>query len=218
MLVIKSNEKWRTCIDFTNLNKACPKDNFPLPRIDQLVDLVVGHELLSFMDAYSKYNQILMYEPNEEHTSFITNWGLYAYKVMPFGLKNAGTTYQRLVNMMFKNLIGRSMEVYMDNMLVKSKMAGDHVKHLKHVQHSMEVLDAQPPKVCLWGRVVRLGKFLCFMVNQRGIEANPKKIKALLEMSTSKKPKEVMSLVGRAITLSLFVSRVTDRCSPFLTC
>ena len=105
----------------------------------------------------------------------------------------------------------------MDNMLVKSKMAGDHAKHLKHVQHSMEVLDAQPPKVCLWGRV-RSGKFLRFMVNQRGIEANPKKIKALLEMSTSKKPKEVMSLAGRAITLSLFVSRVTDRCSPFLMC
>ena len=72
-----------------NLNKACTKDSFPLPRIDQLVNAMVGHELLSFIDAYSGYNQILMYEPDEKHTSFITDRGLYYYKAMPFGLKNA---------------------------------------------------------------------------------------------------------------------------------
>ena len=76
-----------------NLNKACPKDSFPLPRIDQLVDAIAGHELLSFMDAYSGYNQIPMYEPDEEHTSFIIDLGFYCYKAMPFGLKNAGSTY-----------------------------------------------------------------------------------------------------------------------------
>ena len=84
---------------------------------------MAGHELLSFMDAYSGYNQISMYEPDEEHTSFITDWGLHCYKVMPFDLKNAGATYHRLVNMMFKDLIGKSIEVYMDDMLVKSKVA-----------------------------------------------------------------------------------------------
>ena len=110
------------CIDFTNLNKACPKYSFPLSRIDQLVDATIGHELLSFMDTYSGYNQILIYEPNEEHTSFITNRGLYYYKEIPFSLKNAGATYQRLVNGMFKNLMGKSMKVYMDDMLVKSKI------------------------------------------------------------------------------------------------
>ena len=88
VLVIKPNGKWRTCIDFTNLNKACPKDSFPLPRIDQLVDAMGGHELLSFMDVYFGYNQILMYELDEEHISFITDQGLYCYKSMPFGLKN----------------------------------------------------------------------------------------------------------------------------------
>ncbi|KAL5545378.1 hypothetical protein UlMin_005065 [Ulmus minor] len=83
----------RVCVDFTDLNKACPKDNFPLPRIDQLVDAMAGHELLSFMDAYSGYNQIRMHQPDQEHTAFLTDQGLYCYKVMPFGLKNAGATY-----------------------------------------------------------------------------------------------------------------------------
>ena len=102
VLVKKPNGKWRTCVDFTDLNRACPKDSFPLPRIDQLVDATAGHALLSFMDAYSGYNQIPMYEPDQEHTSFIIDRGLYCYIGMPFGLINAGATYQRLVNMMFK--------------------------------------------------------------------------------------------------------------------
>ena len=81
------------CIDFTNLKKACLKDNFPLSRIDQLVDGTAEHKLLSFMDAYLRYNHISIYELDEEHTSFITNRGLYCYKAIPFGLKNAGVTY-----------------------------------------------------------------------------------------------------------------------------
>ena len=121
VLVKKPNRKWRTCVDFTNLNKVCPKDSFPLPRINQLVDATSGHALLSFMDAYSAYNQIPMHAPDQEHTSFITDRGLYCYKVMSFGLKNVGATYQRLINMMFKEQIGKTMEVYVDHMLVKTK-------------------------------------------------------------------------------------------------
>ena len=93
VLVKKANEKWRMCVDFTDLNKACSKDNFPLPRIDQLVDSTVGHKLLTFMDAFSGYNQIKMAEEDQEKTTFITSQGLYCYRVMPFGLKNAGDTY-----------------------------------------------------------------------------------------------------------------------------
>ena len=102
VLVKKPNGKWRTCIDFTDLNKACPKDSFPLPRIDQLVDATLGHALLSFVDAYSGYNQIPMHILDQKHSSFVTDCELYCYKVMSFGLKNARVTYQRLVNMMFK--------------------------------------------------------------------------------------------------------------------
>ncbi|XP_022895221.1 uncharacterized protein LOC111409401 [Olea europaea var. sylvestris] len=132
VLVKKHNGKWRVCINFTNLNRACPKDSFPLPRIDQLADSTAGHELLSFMDAYSGYNQIPMHPTDEEHTSFITDQGLYCYRMMHFGLKNAGATYQRLVNKMFTDLIGKTMEVYVDNMLVKSLEAENHVAHLNN--------------------------------------------------------------------------------------
>jgi hypothetical protein len=120
VLVKKTTGKWRMCVDFTNLNKACPKDSFPFPWIDLLVDSTSGHELLTFMDAFSGYNQIHMNEIDQEKTSFITDRGLYCYKMMPFGLKNAGATYQMLVNKMFRDQIGRNVEVYVDDMLVKS--------------------------------------------------------------------------------------------------
>ena len=129
VLVKKAYGKWRMCMDFTDLNKTCSKDSFPLPRIDQLVDSTAG--LLMFMDAFSGYNQIKMAEEDQEKTTFITSQGLYCYKVMPFGLKNAGTTYQRLVNKMFSKWIERNMEVYVDDMLVKSKEELTHLDDLK---------------------------------------------------------------------------------------
>ena len=92
VLVKKENGKWRLCIDVTDVNRACPKDSFPLPRIDLIVDATAGHELLSFMDAFSGYNQIKMDTSDQEKTSFVTGQGTYYYQVMPFGLKNAGAT------------------------------------------------------------------------------------------------------------------------------
>ena len=121
------------CVDFTNLNKTCPKESFPLPRIDQLVDSITGHKLLTFMDAFSGYNRIRMAEEDQEKTSFITSQGLYCYKVMPFGLKNAGATYQRLVNKMFSKQIDRNMEVYVDDMLVKSREELAHLDDRKEM-------------------------------------------------------------------------------------
>lgn len=115
VLVKKHNSKWRVCVDFSNLNQACPKDSFSLPRIDQLVDVIAGHKLLSFMDTYSGYNQISMHPSYEENTLFITDRGLYYYKLMPFNLKNVGATYQRLVNRIFADLIGKMMKVYVED-------------------------------------------------------------------------------------------------------
>ena len=94
VLVKKPNGKWKAYVDFIDLNKACLKDSFSLPRIDQLVDATLVHQLLSFMDAYSGYNQVTMHVLDQEHTSFIMDHYLYYYKVMPFGFKNARATYQ----------------------------------------------------------------------------------------------------------------------------
>ena len=100
-MVKKVSGKWRMYVDFVNLNRACPKDSYPFPRVDVLVDSTTQHQSLSFMDAFSGYNQIRMDETDQEKTSFVTSQGLFCYKVMPFGLKNASVTYQRLMNKMF---------------------------------------------------------------------------------------------------------------------
>ena len=120
VMVKKANGKWRMCVDFTDLNRACSKDSYPLLQIDNLVDSTTRHELLSFMDVFSSYNQIRMEETNQEKTSFVTSQGLFYFRVMPFGLKNARVTYSRLRNKMFAHQIGRNVQVYIDDMLVKS--------------------------------------------------------------------------------------------------
>ena len=214
ILVKKVNEKWRMCMDFTDLNKTYLKDNFPLPRIDQLVDSTAGHKLLTFMDTFSGYNQIRMAEEGQEKTAFITSQGLYWYKVMPFGLKNARATYQRLVNKMFSKQIDRNMEVYVDDMLVKSREELAHLDDLKETfstfkQYQMKL----NPSKCAFG--VSSKKFLGFMVSQRGIEANPEKVQAILNMTSPKTITEVLKLTGRIAALNRFVCRATDKRLPF---
>ena len=126
-------------MDYTDLNEACRKDSFPLPWIDQIVDASVGHGMLLFLDSFSGYHQIPIHPPDEEKTAFITQHGLFCYNVMPFGLKNVGAAYQRLVTKMFKSLLGKTMEVYIDDMLLKSKERPNHVEHL---QEAFELLRA----------------------------------------------------------------------------
>ena len=135
-MVKKSNKKWRMCVDFID-HRACLKDSFPLPKINQLVDSTAGLELLTFMDAFSGYNQICMNEEDQEKTAFVTSQGLYYYRDMPFGLKNAGATYQRLVNQMFGRQIEWNMEVYVDDMLVKSRKAYLHLDDLRETFNTL---------------------------------------------------------------------------------
>ena len=180
-------------MDFTDLNKACPNDSFPLPRIDQLMDSTVGHKLLMFMDAFSRYNQIKMDEEDQEKTAFITSQGLYCYKVMPFGLKNAEATNQRLVNKMFNKQISRNMEVYVDDMLVKSKEELAHLDDLKETFATLKQYQMKlNPSKCVFR--VASGKFLGFMISQKGIEANPEKVQAIINMILPKTVKEVQKL------------------------
>ena len=195
VMVKKANGKWRMCVDFTDLNKACPKNSYPLPHIDQLVDSTAGHKLLSVMDAFLGYNQIRMDETDQEKTSFVTSQGLFYYEVMPFGLKNAGATYQRLVNHMFHPQIGRNVEVSVDDMLVKSLDEGKHLDDLQETFNTLRPYNMKlNPSKCAFGVV--LGKFLRFMISHRGIKANSEKIKAILDMKPPQSIKEVQSLTG----------------------
>ncbi|KAM2115424.1 hypothetical protein EV1_022763 [Malus domestica] len=205
---------WRICVDYTDLNKGCPKDSFPLPLIDTLIDSMARCELLSFMDAYSGYNQILMNPLDQEHTTFTTDRGLYCYKVMPFSLKNAGATYQRLVNSMFAKQIGKSMKVYVDDMLVKSKHADQHITNLSETFTILKRYRMRlNPNKCAFG--VGSGKFLGFMISQQGIEANPEKIKSIIDMKEPVTSKDIQSFTGKVAALTRFISKATDRCAHF---
>ncbi|RDX98137.1 hypothetical protein CR513_18988, partial [Mucuna pruriens] len=190
VMVRKANGRWRMCTDYTDLNKVCPKDPYPLPNIDKLVDSVSGYEFLSFMDAYSGYNQIKIHPEDEEKTTFITDGGAFFYKVMPFGLKNAEATYQRLMDKIFKEAIGKDIEVYVDNMVAKSEGGENHYETLRRVfkilrRHQLRL----NPEKCSFG--VQAGRFLGFMLTKRGIEANPEKCRAVISMRSPQNVKEV---------------------------
>ncbi|KAL0409604.1 UNVERIFIED_CONTAM: Transposon Ty3-G Gag-Pol polyprotein [Sesamum radiatum] len=214
VLVPKPGEKWRMCIDFRDLNKVCPKDFYPLPRIDQLVGSISGFELLSIMDASQGYHQIMLPPKDRKKVSFITSEGTFCYVAMPFGLKKAGATYQRLVDKIFRPQIGRNVEVYVDDMLVKSKKAEEHVEDL---EETFSVLRKYKLKLnlakCAIG--VQGGRFLGFMVTQIGIEANPLKIKAIIDMKAPTCLNEVQRLTGRIAALSRFISKSAEKSLPF---
>ena len=162
--VPKKNGKVRMCVDFRDLNKANPKDDCPLPHIDVLVENTAGHALLSFMDGFSWYNQIKMALEDMEKTSFITPWGTYCYKVMLFGLKNAGATYQRVATTLLPNLIHKEVEVYVDDMIVKSKDYEGHILALRKFFERIWFYKLRlNPKKCTFG--VTFGKLLGFMVS-----------------------------------------------------
>ena len=130
-MVPKKDKSWHLCVDFKDLNKACPKDPFPLPRIDQIIDATAGHDSLCFLDAYSGYRQIKIAEPDQAATAFITPYGPFCFNTMPFGLKNAGATYQRMIQTCLANQIGKTVEAYVDDVVVKTKHVETLVDELR---------------------------------------------------------------------------------------
>ena len=155
-----------------------------------MVDSTARLQLLSFMDAFSGYNQIRMEDADQEKTFFDTSQGLFCYKVMSFGLKNAGATYQRLMNKMFARQIGRNVQVYVDNMLVKSLRKDNNLGDLQETFNTLREYNMKlNPNKCVFRVIV--GKFLGFMVSQWGIKVNPEKIRAIMELAPLKTVKEV---------------------------
>jgi hypothetical protein len=215
VIVPKANGKLRMCINYTSLNKVCPKDPYPLPRIDQIVDYTSGCDLLSFLDAYSGFLKIQMSREDRKHTAFVTVDGLYCYVVMPYGLKNVLPTFVRAMSKTFGDLIRDKVEVYVDDIVVKTKRGSTLVEDLTLVFDRLRATSRKlNPDKCVFG--VSAGKLLGFLVSYRGIKANTEKIKAIKAMRPPVRIKDVQKLIGSLAALSRFISRLTERALPFL--
>ncbi|KAG8480517.1 hypothetical protein CXB51_024611 [Gossypium anomalum] len=209
--VPKKDGKVRMCVDYRDLNKASPKDNFPLPHIDTLVDNTAGYSLFSFMDDFSGYNQIKMHPEDMEKTTFVTMWGTFCYKVMPFGLKNAGATYQRAMVTLFHDMMHKEIEFYVDDMIAKSKTENEHVQVLRKLFLRLRKFQLKlNPAKCTFG--ARSGKLLGFVVSEKGIEIDPDKVKAIQELPPPRTQKEVRGFLGRLNYIARFISQLTDKC------
>ncbi|GKV36104.1 hypothetical protein SLEP1_g44272 [Rubroshorea leprosula] len=184
VLVKKPNGKWRMCIDFTNLNEACPKDPHPLPNVEKLVERAAGHERMSFLDVSSGYHQ------------------------------NAGATYQKLVQIIFKLQISKNIEVYVDDMIVTNVRAEDHIGDLSETFQNLRRAQMKlNPLKCTFA--VESGKLLGYVVSKKGIEVNPEKVEAIQQMEQPRTIKDVQRLTGRVAALHRFIARSAERCLPF---
>jgi hypothetical protein len=214
--VYKKNRKMRICINFRDLNRATPMDGYPMPVADLLVDAAAGHKVISFMDGNAGYNQIFMAVEDISKTAFRCpgHIGLFEWIVMTFGLNNAGATYQRAINYIFHELIGKIVEIYIDDIVIKSL---DHESHLADVRRTLECtrkhgLKMNPNK-CAFG--VSVGEFLGFLVHEGGIEVGKKSMKAIDEVVPPTNLKELQSLLGKINFVRRFISNLSQKVLPF---
>jgi hypothetical protein len=199
------------CIDFTNLNEACPKDEFPLPRIDSLIDAAATLELMSLLDCYSGYQK----KEDEPKTSFITPSGTYCYLRMPEGLKNAEGSFSRMTSKVISSQIGRNVLIYVDDIIVKSTKQENHIADLQEIFANFRKASLKLNlEKCVFR--VKKGKFLGCLVSTKGIEANPRKTEAILRMEPPKTRKGAQRVTGRLAYLNRFISRSAERNLPFL--
>jgi hypothetical protein len=206
----------RVCIDFRDLNRATPMDGYPMSGADLLVDAVTGHKVISFMDGNAGYNQIFVAVEDVSKTAFrcLGHIGLFEWIVMTFGLKNAGATYQRAMNYIFHELIGKIVEIYIDDVVIKSL---GHESHLDDVRKTLECtrkhgLKMNPNK-CAFGVSAR--EFLGFLVYEGGIEVGKKSMKAIDEVVPPTNLKELQSLLGKINFVRRFISNLSQKVLTF---
>ncbi|KAL0287782.1 UNVERIFIED_CONTAM: Transposon Tf2-12 polyprotein [Sesamum calycinum] len=210
----KKNGQIRVCVDFRDLNGAWPKDDFPLPIAELMIDATTGHDALSFMDGSSGYNQIRMVLKDEELIAFCTPKGIYCYTVMPFGLKNAGATYQRAMQKIFDDMLHKNVDCYVDDLVVKSRMRQDHLQDLRKVFERLRRYQLKMnPLKCAFS--ITSEKFFGFIVRHRGIEIEQAKIDTILKMPEPRNIHELKSLQGKLAYLRRFISNLAGQCQPF---
>jgi hypothetical protein len=215
ILVLKKNKvDWRMCVDYTDLNKHCPKDPFGLPRIDQVVDSTARCSMLSFLDCYSGYHQINLAKEDKEKTAFFTPFGTFYYTSMSFDLKNTGATYQRAIQTCLANHWGKQVEAYVDDVVIRTENSENIIKDLQLVFNSLRRYRWKlNPEKCVFR--VPAGKLLNFNVSHRGIEANPEKIEAIMRMEASRSQKKVQRFNGCMAALNRFISKLGKKGMSF---
>jgi hypothetical protein len=214
VMVPKKNVNMRMCIDFTELNKACPKDPYPLPRIDVIIDQAAGCDMLSVLDCFSGYHQVWMRKEDEAKTGFTTPFGIFCFVRMLEGLRNVGSTFNRMMKLILGNQLGRNASAYVDDIVIMSEKEKYHIADLTETFDNMRRngLKLNPEK-CIFG--IRRGQLLGCMVSKRGIQANPQKIEALRRMQPPSSRKKVQRLMGRIASLNHFISKAAKRSLPF---
>jgi hypothetical protein len=189
------------------LNKTCKKGDFPLERVDKIVDDAANSEMLSLLDMFSGYHQIRLHKEDKEKTSFITPFGTFCFVRMPEGLKNEGCTFSRMIAIVLHPQIRRNTLAYVDEIVVKSVQRRDHINDLAETFANLRAANLKlNPEKCVFG---------C-LVSTKGIEVNPDKIKALVEMQDPISVKDVQKLTGRVAALNRFIPRLQkEACRSF---
>jgi phage FluMu protein gp41 len=212
--VKKKNGKWRMCVDFTDLDKACKKDDFPLERVDKIVDDAANSEMLSLLDMFSGYHQIRVRREDEEKMSFTTPFKMFFFVRMPEGLKNARCTFSRMIAIVLHPQLQRNILAYVSDIVVKSVQRRDHISDLAETFANLGAANLRlNPEKCVFG--IHKGKVLECLVSTKGIKANLDKIKALIEMQNPVSVKDVQKLTGRVAALNRFIPRVAETSLPF---
>ncbi|GKE53085.1 reverse transcriptase domain-containing protein, partial [Tanacetum coccineum] len=214
VMVKKHDNSWRMCVDFKDLNKACPKDGYPLPKIDWKVESLRVHPFKYFLDVYKEYHQIKIAKEDKEKPTFITSQGIFYYSKMPFGLKNARATYQRLVDKAFQKQVGQNMEAYVDYLVIKSCTEQKVIQDVEETFKTLRKINMKlNPKKCAFG--MKEGVFLGYKVNSDRLMVCPDKVEAVLSLPSSKCLKDVQRLYEKLASLNMFLSKSAERSLPF---
>lgn len=204
VIVRKKNGTIRLCVDFRNLNLACKKDNYPLPKMETLLQRVTGSGMMSLLDGFSGYNQVWVKKEDRHKTTFTTPWGTFEYIRMPFGLTNAGATFQRAMDYAFKGLIGKIIEIYQDDLTVFSKDGISHIDHLRRVFDRCRE----------YGISLNPAKSVFGVTSKEGVKVDPERVEAIQKIPLPHNLKSLQSFLGKINFIRRFIPNYAEIAKP----